>query len=1421
MPEIKNVFTSGKMNKDLDERLIPNDQYRDALNIQVSNSEGADVGAIENILGNSLKNNSSYNESTGTYTVYDFTNNPKFDHYGFTINPADVRTIGVIRHDKTECIYWFVTSSSTDAIIEYNQSTDVVSPVLVDKNNVLNFSKQKLITGINIIDGLLFFTDDNSEPKCVNIKRFREASAASSNGFQAHTEIYGRDFIEEDVTTAKKSPLTALNLDVAASKYGNQVPGTGVTPVTTSFITSGLQNFTFIPDTVNAAGDTESMPTHGQYEDNIAADSNYYQNSNLPANFGDGLDIVLSSSVQGDDSTVWHSGDIVILSGSYTNEYNESYSYEIRALIVFASNVVARIKILAISADIQVFPNPVIWEVLLEEKEPMFEYVFPRFAYRWKYQDNQYSTFSPFSQVAFIGDDFKYVSTDGHNEGMSNNIRKLKLKDITWGSPEVVEVDILYKESNSNNIYKVETLKKSDYTNTNGSFITEFEITSEIFSTVIETNQLLRPWDSVPRKAKAQEIVANRLIYANYLHNYNVDPIAINAQAFSQPHPDVDPDSIVNNPKSSIKSMRKYQTGIVFKDKYGRETPVVTDKTAGVEFPIINSQDLNKIEVKPTGDAPDWATHYKVFVKDISNEYYNLALDRYYSAEDGNVWLSFPSSERNKVTEDTYLILKKQHATSVSVKEVVKFKVLSISNEAPTFIKRRNKAVGRADVTLIASSQPQQGSTFFKFQGPTAEANPNFANSFSSNASLRISHGANSTDVYAIQSGGPTGSNNEYSVAIDEPLGNETSFLDPLDENSTGITIVLFEEEDKVLPEHSGRFFVKINRNSGFEKNIIDTYPSVEQEYGIKNSFSVLSHKNQGNSDSSQDAVWRDFGNTSGSSSRRKPHGDQCPWKYPGECSDKKKFTVMVHGLHRDDRNDPTKWLGGAMAELDNVGTLIRFADANGVTGKIYTIADVTREFKRRGMRSSNSNYDNFSNGRNQWNITLEENYQDFDKFTNRTGNNPITQIQILEKVFVEDNKTLSSFNPAVFETEPKEAIDLDIYYEASDAKPISEFNNVLRLKYHNIFSFGNGVESNRIRDDFNAVTIDKGVKASSIIDEPYEEERRPNGLIFSQIFNSISGVNRLNQFIIAEPITKDLNPAYGSIQKLHARDTDLITLCEDKCLKILANKDALFNADGNANVTSNQAVLGQSVPFVGEYGISTNPESFATYGFRAFFADKNRGVVLRLSRNGLQEISAQGMSDYFKDKMSTATEIVGSYDDYSNCYNLSFRGDETVSYKQGLEGWPTRKSFVPEAGVSLNNTYYTIQGSRIWSHDNPLRNTFYGNAAVKSSVKLIFNAQPSNAKNFKTINYEGDSGWTTPNIVTDQQDGKVTSYIEKEGMYYNYIQGKLNTWNSTTQAGSLDTSEFSTQGIGNLLSSAGAGSSQLRFTLTIAENND
>ncbi len=39
---------------------------------------------------------------------------------------------------------------------------------------------------------------------------------------------------------------------------------------------------------------------------------------------------------------------------------------------------------------------------------------------------------------------------------------------------------------------------------------------------VLPSNQLLRPYDNVPRKALGQEIVGNRLVYGNYLQNYNL-----------------------------------------------------------------------------------------------------------------------------------------------------------------------------------------------------------------------------------------------------------------------------------------------------------------------------------------------------------------------------------------------------------------------------------------------------------------------------------------------------------------------------------------------------------------------------------------------------------------------------------------------------------------------------------------------------------------------------------------------------------------------------------------------------------------------------------------------------------------------------------------------------------------------------------
>ena len=60
MPELKRGFSQDKMNKDLDERLIQDGQYRDALNIQIATSDDSNVGAAQNLKGNVIKNNMAF-----------------------------------------------------------------------------------------------------------------------------------------------------------------------------------------------------------------------------------------------------------------------------------------------------------------------------------------------------------------------------------------------------------------------------------------------------------------------------------------------------------------------------------------------------------------------------------------------------------------------------------------------------------------------------------------------------------------------------------------------------------------------------------------------------------------------------------------------------------------------------------------------------------------------------------------------------------------------------------------------------------------------------------------------------------------------------------------------------------------------------------------------------------------------------------------------------------------------------------------------------------------------------------------------------------------------------------------------------------------------------------------------------------------
>ena len=1349
MPELKRVFTSGKMNKDLDERLLPNGQYRDALNVQVSNSEGSNVGAIESVLGNTAKSS------------FSFTNGV---------------CIGSAKDTQNDKIYWFVTADNGDFIVEHNVTDSSNAMVLIDYNSVLNFSTSNLITGVNVLDGTLMWTDDLNEPRKLLISRFKTGSST----FATHTSVYGRPFVYSDITVIKKKPNERLHFTAAAStQTGN---GVGVNYVT------GTKN---VFETVGGLRYLREV--------------------------GSAILIDLNSTV-----TSWGVGDIIVCQANEenTSEYDTEHEMRVVVTSIGGSGTVLNGTIQSVPAELRDIQY--VWSMKKEEEAPMWPLSFPRFAYRWKYVDGEISAFSPWTEPVFIPNKFKYGGVKGYNDGMSNNLRKLTLNN--WETPpaDVQEIQILYKDSSDNSIYVVDKLLRTE---------TTFEITNTLTTSLVTSDQLTRIYDNVPRKAKAQEIIGNRLVYANYLQNYTV-PAGVNEGSGPS---SFDTDILltisqtnittIKSPEPTLKSSREYQAGIVYVDINGRESPVFTNKTASKSLNISNSSKVNKISLLSSHAAPSWATHFKYYLKDVSNEYYNVSIDRYYMDPDGSLWLSMLSSERNKVQEGDYLILKKKWNVDQPVTSEHKYKVLDISNDVPDSIKIGKKLHVQTITLKGGSASLTSGSKKFNLIGPSSVQNPKFFDAFEGTTYVKLSNGVNETGYYELESAGATGLEiasspntdyelkSKYEFNLVKGLGADASFLPSL-AASAEIRVTVYRETNESKPEYGGRFFVNINRDSGIDENILYNFTDDPTDYTAKEDIlGNAAASNVGISVTDDpdvdapgnggvipgDGSWGFIEHVNAASSPITP--------FVGNISSGNKVMQMFYApyLTTSDGtpsgiplNDPiaTNFSVTERALLTELvaGQLIQFkspAAAVGFNTTLYTVASVTKSTYDRQVGSTGDLDD--EQGYYVEITTVEP----FEETFTPTGVRVAIRSRTASTVVDEDSVVAPTSNPPVFEVEPLETVGLNLYYEISEAIPIAGLNDVVNLDYFNAYCFGNGVESDRIRDDFNAKRIGKGVRVSTTLEEPYAEERRKSGIIYSGIYNSTSGLNELNQFNAGLAITKDINPIHGGIMKLHARDTDLIALAEDKCFRVLANKDALYNADGNPNLLASDRVLGQVTPYVGEYGISKNPESFVSFGFRAYFVDKTRRSVIRLSRDGITDVTSKGMSDYIQDALSAHTGAIhGSFNEDSSAYNVTI-GSETLSFKESVDGWSTRLSFVPESGISLNSFYYTFKNGNIYSHTNTTVSNFYG-TQYPTSVEMIHNDEPSSVKNFKTLSYEGDDGWTAT-VNTDSQDGEVVTWKNKEGIFYNYIRGKADTWNNSTQVGSLDTSEFSVQGIDTL----------------------
>jgi len=347
-------------------------------------------------------------------------------------------------------------------------------------------------------------------------------------------------------------------------------------------------------------------------------------------------------------------------------------------------------------------------------------------------------------------------------------------------------------------------------------------------------------------------------------------------------------------------------------------------------------------------------------------------------------------------------------------------------------------------------------------------------------------------------------------------------------------------------------------------------------------------------------------------------------------------------------------------------------------------------------------------------------------------------------------------------------------------------------------------LEESRIKGGYNNASVDFGVKAYLVEDEA-QQSRRGNSLIYSGVYNSRTGINNTNQFSVAEEITRSVDPIGGTIQKLYAEDTNLIVFQEKKVNRALIDKDAIYSAEGSAITTTANLVIGQITPYAGNWGIGTNPESFAVYGYRKYFVDRNRNSVLRLSQDGITEISNYGMSDYFRDKLGLITStgrLTGGYDIHNQNYILSMTNTfeatefQTLAFDERSQGWTTFYSYNPSFITSLNGSMYNSKAGK-WYQSyvaNAPRNVFHNQtgASIKpSSVTFVFNPNPDKMKNFNTISYEGTNGWEVTSITSDEtgydenvDESGYESLQDTASTIWSYDQGQYQENGITQYAG-------------------------------------
>jgi len=657
MAEIKNTFLKGRMNQDLDSRIIPNGEYREAINLLISRSDSSTVGEFENVLGNTLYN----------------------------LFSQGAHVIGSQTDETNNLVYLFVTSykgipraTSSDkcAILQVNLKTFV--PTVLVSGHFLNFSTLFPIHATNLVEELLFFTDNRNQPRRINITTAQQANVYTKEAQVAVAQYYPYDpiipMLRQTVAVSAGGVNTTTQITITGANTNIKV-GDIVTPndITTLVTNQPIQNVLpqvkvveIISSTifrVSPAITPAALPA-GTLID-FSRTSMRNEDSEYVSNFS--INTVASINEQGTNNIKVTTADFGGLPRVGDLVKN----------ITVPANVPADLRVLSVNVVFPVPANGSEWKITFDKEHDGTGFTgfavndkiaiganpdynvnfkgdaewlddkFVRFSYRLRFKDSEYSLMAPFTQIMFMpkqygefglgqltpetGENTNYYQdeidayTSTILQWFENDIDTIDLKipipstllELS-STYNVKEIDILYRESDAIAVKVLDTLDVSvlssgeistiKYNDDLHGLITQSFIdykykSNKPYKTLPES-QTVRVFDKVPIKALGQELISNRIVYGNYLEK-QTPPSSIAYKTTFTPRDAQSSDYTTQYPYSSVKQNRTYQVGFVLADYYGRQSDVILssfDNTTDSEgssiyVPYRNSGDATNSQV--------------------------------------------------------------------------------------------------------------------------------------------------------------------------------------------------------------------------------------------------------------------------------------------------------------------------------------------------------------------------------------------------------------------------------------------------------------------------------------------------------------------------------------------------------------------------------------------------------------------------------------------------------------------------------------------------------------------------------------------------------------------------------------------------------------------------------------------------------